>query len=497
MAVLGAQVVFSLVTFTFLHKLAPYYSVGRWILSGRLLRYLHPTNDELKQLDKGDATGKTVLVNTKARRRQDNKRYAPAGKAETFTVRRNIPLQLDQAPVEELDLVPLQYYSEYVWIIDFSVCACLVYALTEAYYALSPHRIEFNLSMLWALLAITFCLRALASQAWVYLKTQEGGERVLLIMFSFFFLVLALGVLAIGDHIIEFGIEEGYSNFSTNALAFLEKQGITSTGPMSFLTYIAVLALMGMILGGLLTFPGLRMAKLHLDTLKYTQGRLFLQVLLQINYILPLIVCLLYLKPLGRDLLCGKHFTMARAIIYEEQFDGLRFIVILVTCALRIALMPLHLQSHLNLAHQKVESMKKESGRIGNVELQKMVARVFFYLCVVAIQYIAPVFLLLFFTFLLKTMGDFSWVAFFGDTAVNFFESSPKPGMTFPDIDVGNETLESIVKSAAEFSTALGELRGIFTPVWYRGVLTYLTWFTSTVWFTCTSLGVMYYSKAV
>ncbi|XP_012941495.1 transmembrane protein 161B [Aplysia californica] len=498
MAVLGAQVVFSLVTFTFLHKLAPYYSIGRWMLCGRLLRFLHPTNEELKQLDSGNPTGKaSSQPNSKVRRRGEHKKYAAGGdKSETFTVRRNIPLQLDQAPVEDIDLVPLQYYSEYTWLMDFSLCALIIYVLTEIYYVVSPHRIELNLSVLWCLLAIAFCLRLLASQAWIYMRTQEGGERVLLVTFTFFYLVFAMGVLVVGENIIEFGLEEAYDNFSGNALVFLEKQGVTSHGPMSFMTYKAVLAFLGMVIGGLLTFPGLRMAKLHLDTLKYTQGRGLLQLLLQINYILPLVVALLWVKPIGRDLLCGKHFTYARAVIYEDQFEGLRFIIILVTCALRLVLMPLFLQSHLNLAHEKVENMKKESGRIGNVELQKTVARVFYYLCVVAIQYIAPVILVLFLTFLLKTLGDFSWVSLFGETAVQFFSVTPKKGMSLPNLGGENSTMGSIIQSASEFTSTLGEMRGIFTPVWYRGIFNYLLWWVVTVWFSSTSFGVMYYSQS-
>ena len=401
--------------------------------------------------------------------------------------------QLSVYQVEDIDLVPLQYYSEYTWLMDFSLCAAIIYAMTEVYFLISPHRIELNLSLLWCLLSIAFGLRVLLSQAWVYMRTEEGGERMLLVTFTFFFLVVAMGSLVMGDHIIELGIEKGYDNFSGNALKFLENQGVTSHGPMSFLTYRIVLSFIGMLLGGLLTFPGLRFAKLHLDTLKYSEGRLVIKFLLQVNYFLPLLGSLLYLKPLGRDLLCGKHFISARALIYDDQFDGLRFIIILLCCVLRISLMPLFLQSHLNLAFEKVEKLKKETGRIGNVELQKMVARVFFYLCVVAIQYITPVFIVLFLTFLLKTLGDYSWVSLFGETAVQFFTSSAKPGMSIPNL--GNSTLGTVVQSAADITTAIGELKGIFTPVWYRGILSYLLWWVQTVWFTTTSFGVMYYQQ--
>ena len=51
MAVFGAQVVVTLVCLSFLQKICPIYSLGRWLLTKQnLVRYLHPTNEELKKL---------------------------------------------------------------------------------------------------------------------------------------------------------------------------------------------------------------------------------------------------------------------------------------------------------------------------------------------------------------------------------------------------------------------------------------------------------------
>jgi cytochrome c oxidase assembly protein Cox11 len=40
---------------------------------------------------------------------------------------------------------------------------------------------------------------------------------------------------------------------------------------------------------------------------------------------------------------------------------------------LRFALMPIYLQTYLNLAYQRIEEQKKEAGRIKNTEYQKKV----------------------------------------------------------------------------------------------------------------------------
>ena len=52
--------------------------------------------------------------------------------------------------------------------------------------------------------------------------------------------------------------------------------------------------------------------------------------------------------------------------------------------AFRFIMMPNYLQSYLNLAYQKMEEMKLEAGKISNIDLQKSLSRVFYYLCVVS-----------------------------------------------------------------------------------------------------------------
>lgn len=58
----------------------------------------------------------------------------------------------------------------------------------------------------------------------------------------------------------------------------------------------------------------------------------------------------------------------------EATFDTLRLWIIILLCALRLAMMRSHLQAYLNLAQKCVDQMKKEVGRISIVELQKMVS---------------------------------------------------------------------------------------------------------------------------
>ena len=83
----------------------------------------------------------------------------------------------------------------------------------------------------------------------------------------------------------------------------------------------------------------------------------------------------------------------------SEQFETLRLYMIIFVFLFKLAMMPKYLQSYLNLAYHKLEELKLEAGKITNVDVQKLIARVFYYLCVVTLQYIgkehASMFLLL------------------------------------------------------------------------------------------------------
>ena len=57
--------------------------------------------------------------------------------------------------------------------------------------------------------------------------------------------------------------------------------------------------------------------------------------------------------------------------------------MIFAVVLLRLAVMPKYLQSYLNMAYHKLEELRQEAGKVTNIEFQKMIARVFYYLCVV------------------------------------------------------------------------------------------------------------------
>ena len=95
----------------------------------------------------------------------------------------------------------------------------------------------------------------------------------------------------------------------------------------------------------------------------------------------------------------------------SEQFETLRLYMIIFVFLFKLAMMPKYLQSYLNLAYHKLEELKLEAGKITNVDVQKLIARVFYYLCVVTLQYIGKEHAIMFyslkfiFTFIYSSHG--------------------------------------------------------------------------------------------
>ncbi|XP_075344994.1 transmembrane protein 161B-like isoform X5 [Mycteria americana] len=174
----------------------------------------------------------------------------------------------------------------------------------------------------------------------------------------------------------------------------------------------------------------------------------------------------------------------------EDTFDTMRLWIIILLCALRLAMMRSHLQAYLNLAQKCVDQMKKEAGRISTVDLQKMVARVFYYLCVIALQYVAPLVMVLHTTLLLKTLGNYSWGIYpesISDTAV---ENNPLPSSVYSE----SPSVDGKMKvTVVQITMALGSLKNIFTPLLFRGLLSFLTWWIAACLFSTSLFGLFYH----
>ncbi|XP_069784676.1 transmembrane protein 161A isoform X2 [Narcine bancroftii] len=389
-------------------------------------------------------------------------------------VPRDIRLSLEATPIKPLDALVLRYFLEYQWLMDFVMYATLVYSFTEAYYSLLNIQGEVNIGVLWCLLTLVFGIKLLFSLMAHYFKTEEGGERSVCLTFAFLFLLIAMLVLVVREDYLEFGLEPGFANLYENLQIFCRQLGLESIWPYSVARLVFKLSLVGLssFIGACLTFPGLRMAQTHLDALKMTADKPLTQVLLYASFLSPVVVLLLWVKPISRDFVINAPFGTEKVqLMSDSAYNTVRLWVILGLCALRLLVTRYHLQAYLNLAEKWVEQMKKDAGYISMVEIQRKISRVFCYLCVITVQYLGPVILLLHCTLLLKVLGDYSWGLYPEPPGVSvIIDASPHSSGTAPDEE------DDYRMAVSQIMAALGALRSVFTPLFYRGLFSFLTW---------------------
>lgn len=155
-AVLGVQVVISMVMLSFLHKLSSQYSIARWLLTRGLIRFLHPSDEQLKQMMNGEPKGRK---DSKGRHRNSKHQNNHASAGEQFKIPKNIEFVLEACRICPNDLTELKYYPEYQWLIDFGFCASIVFVATELFnYFLPKSTEDLNLSLVWCLLVLGFAL---------------------------------------------------------------------------------------------------------------------------------------------------------------------------------------------------------------------------------------------------------------------------------------------------------------------------------------------------
>uniref|UniRef100_A0A8C9JT61 Transmembrane protein 161A n=1 Tax=Panthera tigris altaica TaxID=74533 RepID=A0A8C9JT61_PANTA len=278
-AVLGVQLVVTLLTATLMHRLAPHCSFARWLLCN------------------GSCFDSPPLWLPPPRWANGYSEEKP------LSVPRDAPFQLETCPLTAVDALVLRFFLEYQWFVDFAVYSGGVYVFTEAYYyALGPAK-ETNIAVFWCLLTVAFSIKMFLTVTRLYFSAEEGGERSVCLTFAFLFLLLAMLVQVVREETLELGLEPGLASMTQNLEPLLKTQGWDWALPLAKLAIRMGLAFVGSMLGAFLTFPGLRLAQTHLDALTMSEDRPMLQFLLQMSFLSPLIILGLWTKPIARDFL--------------------------------------------------------------------------------------------------------------------------------------------------------------------------------------------------
>uniref|UniRef100_A0A2I2Z1J3 Transmembrane protein 161B n=1 Tax=Gorilla gorilla gorilla TaxID=9595 RepID=A0A2I2Z1J3_GORGO len=321
--------VVTMVMASVMQKIIPRYSLAQWLLCNGSLRWYQHSTVEESRILAG---------NQQKEKSKKDRKYNGHIESKPLTIPKDIDL----------------------------LAATVVYLVTEVDYKFMKPTQEINISLVWCLLVSSFAIEVLFSLITHYFKVEDAGERSVCVTFGFFFFVKAMAVLIVTENYLEFGLETGFTNFSGSVMQFLEKQGLESQSPL---------------------------AQMHLDTLNLSTEKIT-QTLLHISFLAHLFMVLLWVKPVTKDYIMNPTLgEESITLMTEATFGTLQIWLIILLCALRLAMMHSHLQAYLNLAQKCVDQMKKEAG---TAELQKMV-------------YVVPLVTLFHTTLLLKTLGNHSW----------------------------------------------------------------------------------------
>ncbi|KAJ8357733.1 hypothetical protein SKAU_G00205270 [Synaphobranchus kaupii] len=501
MALMGVQLVVSLLAACVMQRMAPHLSFARWLLcSGSLFRFKHPSEEQLYAL-----SGKQAPKPNRRDRRQNG----PV-ESKPLTVPKDIELHLEATPVRVLDALVLRFFLEYQWLVDFAVYAMGVYLFTEGYYCAVDATKEVNIGAIWCVLTILFCLKTLYTLMSHYFRSEEGGRALCLPGLWLPVLLVAMLVLVVREDYLEFGLEPGFASLFDNLESFAKHQGYMWSVPITKLTVKLALAAVCAFIGALLAFPGLRLAQTHLDAVQLNDGRPVIKILLHISFLSPVLVLMMWVKPIARDFLANAPIGKTTiTLMPSSTFSSVRLWTVVALCLLRLSLTRFHLQAYLNMSQKWVEQMRREAGRIAAIDIQRKVTRVFCYLAVVTLQYLAPVLLLLFSTLALKSLGDFSWglvpeVPGVTPVEAGFPAVAPLPAVEagFPAVEGegeegGADMEDEVAAAVTQLLGSLSALRSVLSPVFCRGLFAFFTWWVAACQLISSLFGVYFHQYLI
>ena len=441
MGILGPQLVVTMIVASFVHKLTPYYSFGRWFSVRRLKRHLSPTDEDLRpHVIRGGEGG------AKGNR---NSLGAGGRVLESCLLKKIGKLELTAVPLTDRDLSNVTFHTELKWALDLLVAVVVVFGATLVYYWFVPsaRRREMNVCLSWIVILFCYVTRSLVSVTKVYIAHLQ--ERWICLLMALFFLVCSLTVLLMDEELLEFGLEDSHRQLA-KALKKVAGMGDPHISPLFPLWVLKVgMALVSTALGSHFIFPSMSYSRMQYDLISDRNLSVFTHTLLQCSYFFPIVCTSLWIKPTARlEFTSNNRFS-------NEGFDLFRITVLVCYCLLRFILYHKYLQVHLDRAKKCISVLPENKTTVS--ELRSQIANPFTLFSCVALQYIGPIILLFLCSLLL----------FFSSHCCNLFGTSVTEG----------EEQVSMVHIP------------LFDLTLYRGVFSFLCWWMCFVIFIAGLLG--------
>ncbi|XP_065829091.1 transmembrane protein 161B-like isoform X2 [Oscarella lobularis] len=468
MAVLGIQLVFTMIVATIFHKIFPYYSPARLLVTG-LRRYAHPSLEE--------------LMRYKPSKKSGNKKRGQETSLSSlfdFSLPKDNDIELAEKEIKDSDLNAVHFCNDYERLMNLFFCSLGVHLLTQAYYFgwSKADREGANLTAIWLLCVMLYSIYVVfVLNTALFMGAEGTGERSLMIVCGSFFFVATMGFILLDDKFLDLGLNDAYGNISKKTGDFLQSHGI-NVAPLGGLlvTWKVSVGFSCAILAAFLTFPGFRYAKMHLDALADYQHSAIMILLIHLNFFLPLFASLMWIYHLTKEpLISGE-------ILTDSSYGVVRLGTVIVLCLFRLFMFRLYLQSYLKMANRQFQSLKREPGRISVLALQHKIRSVFQYLFAGGLQYIAPVVLLFCWALLAYITGGYSFCNLTTST------QSARLGPTYAwGADADDEATQAVGMVASAVATVLN------TPIFWEKIFLFACWWLVTALFLVSSFAVVYY----
>ncbi len=428
--------VLTMIVASFLHKISPYYSFGRWFITFRLTRFVAPSDDSLRphvSIANSSQKGKRKnATGTKQSTYGDMAFGAKDRLDPNLVLPKSSKIKLPEVAVDYFNVIQLHYSSELERMLNLILAAVSVASVTELYFYLQPNEavVQYNLSTIWLFIVCVYIMYVLNSLTRVYMSEELSHQRSVCIVFSMLFFVLSLFILLIDEGILNLGLNKTYSNIVNCSSRLLGRYSENSTAEIIVLPVWAFkmcLALGGSFLSYLLIFPGLRFADVHFNALKYTTSKIT-KSLLHAAYLSPFFCLSLWIRPLSSDMVAERNNVNIFGA-YEISYEAFRVCTVLGVCLFRLAMYRYYMQTYLNTAKWRIEELRRDHGRISVRDYRSKITTIFLFYGGMGVQYLAPYLLLLCSVLLLfaSSRMDYDRLisgAAAGDSDSNVFTSS-------------------------------------------------------------------------
>lgn len=483
----AAQLLLVFVIANILKKLRPNHCFLTW-LSSRITFCCMPTNQELRKIGgtKQEHGTSSKKNNARHKNRQLNltDKHNNEQNSDVFKIRaQNLKgLNLETTKLDSRILSVLPKGDELEWVVDFAFMSNFSFLITQLLFYFYPDTSEYNFSLIWILLVIVRSLVSLARITANYFIIEKSiGERSICIVSGCVFFLIAIVILiADENNNHELGLDDAFrslsrsfvrTNQSSNSPLLDVEPQIRATKSISLIMIKFVIAAICSFIAVILTFPGLRFGQLHEALLESPSTTAFQKFLYILNYLSSLIVICFWIKPLSRSILMKQEMFP----IDETNFDTIRICVIIGINIFRLTLAPKYIAMFLASGSKCIDQIRQRGSVTTNREIRFAISSINNYVNVVSMQYILPTLICL-----------YTCIMLLPTTITNESSTSHR----------SLEYLTSLLGEQSPFASAetiLTGIRRLFSPLFYKGIFGFTTWWFHFSWFCTTTAGVIYH----